>query len=107
LNATERTAFDALIGACDPKHFRKSDLPLLISLVQATLLAHELGRDSDKVVEWEKATRVQMALATRLRLTPQARSDPKTIARMQKHSHSPPPWIREPEREDDDEPDFQ
>jgi hypothetical protein len=63
----------------------QSDLPLLVSYVQATLLARRaataLAKDISMIAIWEKATRMQATLATRLRLAPQARSDPKTIAR--------------------------
>jgi hypothetical protein len=45
-----------------------------------------------KVRTWETATRMQATLATRLRPAPQARTDPKTIARMPPAYHSPKPW---------------
>jgi hypothetical protein len=92
LNAKERAQFEALIDASDPKHFRKSDIPLLVSLAQAALLSHKLGRDPDRIGEWEKVTRVQAMLATKLRLTPQSRTDPKTVARMQQNGTAP--WHR-------------
>jgi hypothetical protein len=41
---------------------------------------------------WEKATRMQATLATRLRLSPQARTDPKTIGRQMPQRIDPPPW---------------
>jgi len=41
---------------------------------------------------WEKATRMQATLATRLRLSPQARTDPKTIGRQMPQRIGPPPW---------------
>jgi hypothetical protein len=61
-----------------------SDLPLLVSYVQATLLSRQAvagaSTDAAALALWEKATRMQATLATRLRLSPQARLDPKTLA---------------------------
>ena len=47
--------------------------------------------DPDQITTFEKAVKLQAVLATRLRLAPQARTDPKTIAR---HAPSlePKPW---------------
>lgn len=87
LRTDEQTLFNELVGACDPRHFVKSDVPLLISYVQSTLLsrrtAADLEADPRVITIWEKATRMQATLATRLRLAPQARTDPKTLARQQ------------------------
>jgi hypothetical protein len=91
LNAKERALFEDLINACDPKHFRASDTPLLVSMVQATLMVQKLARTPSKIQEWERAARVQMALATKLRLSPHSRTDPKTITRQQ-HYVGPAPW---------------
>ena len=92
LSADERTMLNELIAVCDPRHFVKSDLPLLVSFVQSTLLsrraAAQMKRDPDMVTVWEKSTRMQATLATRLRLAPQARTDPLTIARQQASYHS-------------------
>ena len=44
-----------------------------------------------KIMLWEKAVRMQATLATRLRLSPQSRVDPKTVGRLQV-SHGPRPW---------------
>ena len=77
--------FRHIVGVCAPDHFVESDVPLLISFVQATLLrrraATKLQGDAGWVGVWEKATRMQATLCTRLRLAPQARTDPKTITR--------------------------
>src|SRR3974390_832058 len=83
----ERSLFLELVGACSPRHFVPSDLPLLISFVQATLLARQAvvkaATDATALATWEKAARMQATLATRLRLAPQSRSDPKNVARQQ------------------------
>jgi hypothetical protein len=101
LTVKERVEFERLVNAADPNHFRKGDIPLLVSLAQATLLARKLGRDPNKVAEWEKATRVQMSLATKLRMTPQARFDRKTVGSMQPGGIAP--WHRTPNDPNSDE----
>ncbi len=62
-------------------------MPLLIAFVQAVLLSRgavkKAGKDPRQLQVWERSTRVAAALATRLRLSPQARVDPKVIARHQ------------------------
>jgi hypothetical protein len=83
LRDDERALFIELIDATDTRHFRPTDLPLLTSFIQATLLARSTAYNPNKVATWEKAVRVQAALATRLRLSPQSRTDPKTIGRQQ------------------------
>ena len=82
LRKDERAILMQVIDACDPRHFSEADLPLLVSLAQATALAHRAARSPDKAAVWEKAVRLQMALATKLRLTPQTRMDRK-LARLQ------------------------
>jgi hypothetical protein len=100
LSIEERNLFNELVGACDPRHFVKSDRPLLVSYVQSTLLsrtaAAKMTKNVDWVKTWETATRMQATLATRLRLAPQARTDPLTIARQQAAYHSGPSESEEP-----------
>ena len=87
LSDVERTLFNEIVGACDAEHFRESDLPLLTAISRAT--AHDLG----KIALWEKATRMQATLATRLRLSPQSRTDPKTTGRRAAaQCTGPAPW---------------
>jgi hypothetical protein len=87
LTESERVLFRQVVSACAPRHFVETDGPLLVSYVQATLMAHATARDPGAVEAWAKAVRMQMALATKLRLSPQARTDPKTTGRQ------PPPRI--------------
>ena len=56
-------------------------MPLLTSFVQATVLAQMTANDPTKIETWALTVRLQAMFATRLRLAPQARTDPKTIAR--------------------------
>jgi hypothetical protein len=75
------------VGSCAPEHFVASDRPLLVSYVQATLLSRSaaaaVAEGATGMQVWERATRMQATLATRLRLAPQSRADPKTVARQQ------------------------
>ena len=91
LNAAERKFFCELIAAVDTRHFVESDLPLIVSYTQATLMARSAARDPEQIAIWEKSARMQAMLATRLRLAPQARADAKTIARRQQEYHGPRP----------------
>ena len=92
LRADEKTLFLQLINAATPHHFVETDKPLLISFCQATLLARGTANKPTKIATWEKAVRAQMALARSLRLTPQSRTDPKTLARKQQQYTGPTPW---------------
>jgi hypothetical protein len=98
LNPKERAAFVELVNAADPRHFRRSDAPMIVALVQATIKARELGRDPAKTQDWERASRVMMALATKLRLTPQCRTRPESIARQHEVApcHEDESWDDEP-----------
>jgi hypothetical protein len=101
LNAAERALFEELIAAIDTRHFAQSDLPLLTSFVQSSLLSRRTARDPKQVVVWEKATRLQAMLATRLRISPQSRYDARAAARQLEYQ-GPKPWEIRPGKEDDD-----
>jgi hypothetical protein len=92
LSDEEKALFLELVNACSPRHFVESDKPLLVSFVQSTLLARSSAGKAMLIGTWEKAVRVQATLATRLRLAPQARMDPKTVGRFQQKSGGPRPW---------------
>ncbi len=91
----ERRIFETVVNACDSRHFRASDLPLLVRYVEACALGDEAaqhlriegavvnGKASPWIIVQEKAVRAMVALALRLRLAPQSRVDPKTLARNQ------------------------
>lgn len=103
LTTKERALFLQLVNACSPNHLRAADTPLLVTYVQAALLARELGRDPKKTREWERAARTMAALAVRLRLTPQSRTRPETIARQRSPDIGVAPWHRKPNDSEDDE----
>jgi hypothetical protein len=94
LTESERVLFQQVVNACAAKHFVETDGPLLVSYVQATLMAHAMARDPDAVAAWVQAVRTQMALATKLRLSPQARTDPKTTGRQPPPRIGLAPWER-------------
>jgi len=98
LDHSERRLFVELTEACSPRHFVPSDAPLLANYVSATLLSRfavkKAAKDPAMLALWEKATRIQASLATRLRLSPQARLDPKTVGRQ------PPTVLRKPWQDD-------
>jgi hypothetical protein len=92
LNAKEAVLFSEIVTSCAADHFRKSDLPMLCAYVQASLLSRKLIR-TNAINDWEKASRIAMALATKLRLTVQSRIEPRGVGRQQIPS-GPAPWDR-------------
>ena len=96
LEAEAAQIFREVVSSCEPRHFRKSDIPLLANFARATYLA---GHYSRKVGEldgafksWCEATKIQMQLATKLRLTPQTRTDSRAADRSTDTSDIPAPW---------------
>ena len=69
LSTEEQALFKQLRGA-NP-HITESDVPMLITYCQAISMTHRLGRGKD-LLNWERAVRATMAIATKLKLTPQA-----------------------------------
>jgi len=51
-----------------------------------------IGENDAAFRNWESATKLQISLSTKLRLTPQSRSDAKTIARQPEPPSGAPPW---------------
>ena len=105
LSEPEREMFASIVAGCDPDHFRQTDLPLLSRYCEAAILAEQAalelrggavvdGKPSPWIVVQEKCVRAMVSLSMRLRLSPQSRLDPKTLARQQPPS-GPQPWDRE------------
>ncbi|MBW5440893.1 hypothetical protein FXB41_41030 [Bradyrhizobium canariense] len=68
-------------------------MPLLNSFIQATLVAR--SGPGKNIEGWQMAVKIQAMLATRLRLAPQARTDPQKVARQaarQADQGRKPPW---------------
>jgi hypothetical protein len=97
----ERSLFDFIVDASPPHHFTGSDQPLLVSYVQACLMARSAAKTPAKIAIFERVVRLQAMLATKLRLSPQTRLDPKTLARHYANfdPNAPTPWAWE-ERDD-------
>jgi hypothetical protein len=84
LSRDEKKLFSEIVGSTRARHFTPSDEPLLCSYVQATMLVRraikKAGRDRAALVTWERATKIQGTLATKLRLAPQSRLDRKSVS---------------------------
>jgi hypothetical protein len=89
LNAKENALFSRIVNASEARHFRSNEVELLVSYVQTVLWVRDAVRRKE-IVEWEKAVRVQLSLAMRLRLAPSTRLDPKTVNRFQVNDQRPP-----------------
>ena len=79
LTKREREVFVKL--AAQAGHLKPCDAPLLASLAQSIILSRRLARDPARISEWEKTIRAQAMLATKLRLTPQSRTDSRAAGR--------------------------
>jgi phage terminase small subunit len=111
LSQPERDLFQSIVGANDARHFNLSDMALLRAYVQASVLSEKAAAElrkapllDNKPSPWlvvsEKAVRAMVALSARLRLSPQSRLDPKTVAR--RHPHvGPAPWWNNDDEIDD------
>src|SRR5512132_1046298 len=94
LTKPERRLFDFIVDTSPPQHFRDGDQPLLLSYVQACLMARDAAKTPAKIAIFERVVRLQATLATKLRLSPQTRLDPKTLARHYANfdPNGPTPW---------------
>jgi hypothetical protein len=106
--AEVRALFAEIVASCPPTHWRPSDTYLVESLAQAILteraayqnIALESAVVGARVSQWISVAATsckQIALlSTKLRLTPQSRSDPKTVGRRSRNAGMPKPWEPEP-----------
>jgi hypothetical protein len=97
LSAAERNVFNDLVAACDKKHLRGSDAPLLSSYCRAIVFEQQAAKrleqnplDTKALALWEKATRAIVSLSMRLRLSPQSRQTARATGRQQ--PRGPRPW---------------
>lgn len=87
LTTDEQTLFTEVVNSVEPRHFTRSDLPLIVSFCQVTAAcrAHAAKAvtdpSKDTITAWDKLLRTQLALARGLRLTVQSRIDPLTVGR--------------------------
>jgi hypothetical protein len=96
LNAAERALFKELIANTHPRAFVASDMWLIVSYVQATLMARQTARDPEQNAVWERSVKLQAILATKLRLAPQSRLDRKTVGRHASYRATVDPWDLKP-----------
>jgi hypothetical protein len=88
LKSDERRIFDLV--ARENVHLTPLDTPMLTGFVRAS--AGMLKADS--VEDFEKLSRVALSFATRLRLTPQSRMHPRSLAR--RHAAQQPSYFGGP-----------
>jgi hypothetical protein len=108
LTKPEQAIFDAI--AADNAHLTATDTALLASYAQAVVKTMKLAKEKGAVADWERAARVAAMLATKLRITPQATTDPQSIGRRRKddcggfgvHWSQDGPWIGKSEDDDGD-----
>ena len=98
LSADHRRLFGEIVRSMPPEHFRQGDVPLLVRYVEAITMTERAGREMeasggpviagvDALVTnpWfgvqQRSARMVAVLATRLRMSPQSRRDPKTVHR--------------------------
>jgi phage terminase small subunit len=79
--------WQAIVGTTDPDHFQASDAPLIAEYCRAVAMAEQAGNELARhgavingkvscfITVQEKAHRSMVALAHRLRLSPQSRQD--------------------------------
>jgi phage terminase small subunit len=88
LTAAEDALFRQVIAQCAADHFTPSDAPLLVAYCQAVILGRsaftQLSEGGGGFQVWQQAARTLAMLATKLRLCPHSRSDPKTVGRHQR-----------------------
>jgi hypothetical protein len=89
LRDDERSLFLDIVNNCPAEHFVQTDLPLLTSYAQACAMSHRTAGNADMIAIWSAATRVQAALASKLRLAPSARDDRRKVRQM---PFANPPW---------------
>jgi phage terminase small subunit len=85
LSGAEKALFHSIVQQSAAQNFTRNDAELLAAYVQAChLVAQSYASAMEKpdyVRDWERACRVMVTLATKLRLTPSARVDPRSLTR--------------------------
>lgn len=98
LNDKEAAIFQEIVNSCDPRHFRKSELPLLCLYCTSVGLARyysaHIGQEKQFFRQWESAAKLCAQLATKLRLAPQSRLKAEAVERHAVPDHAEP-WEEE------------
>jgi phage terminase small subunit len=95
LEAKAAAIFKDVVDSVEPRHFRRADIPLLASFARAThLAAHYSSRIGGAEIfrQWVECTKLQMQLATKLRLTPSSRTDSRAANRTTDTPDEGKPW---------------
>jgi hypothetical protein len=84
LTKKEREIFSEIVDSSDPRGFRRAELPVLVAYVQAISFSQwytlKLSEgDSSYHRLWLDATKLVALLASRLRLAPSTRLQPKSV----------------------------
>jgi len=101
LSPPEQKIF-SMVAAENP-HLRQSDSVLLTAFAKAGIGSF----NTDNAQDFERLSRTLMSLATKLRISPQSRVDPKSLGRRIADQpvgpRCPKPWDRDRDRDDDDD----
>src|SRR5262245_40389787 len=85
LGKAEDALFRQVVAQCSADHFTASDSPLIVAYCQAVLISRSAFTMIDEsgvgFQTWQQAARTLATLATKLRLCPHSRTDPRTITR--------------------------
>jgi hypothetical protein len=90
LKANEQRLFREVVASVPSNHFSASDIYLLVNFVRVTLIVDRAMKDLEeskpkdrpmRMKSLDQAIKMQSLLATKLRLTTQARADVKKLAR--------------------------
>jgi hypothetical protein len=85
LSEGEASLFRTIVAQAGADHFVDTDVPLIVAYVQAILLTRwafkAMGEEAVAFQTWQQAARTMATLATKLRLCPHSRTDPKTVTR--------------------------
>jgi hypothetical protein len=97
LTSRKAKIFRDIVESTNPRHFRKSELPLLCSYVTAVNLSQWHAKkinegDPAHHRPWLDTTKLVALLASRLRLAPSTRLEKKTVEREKQYGDFPEPW---------------
>src|SRR5262245_36753226 len=89
LKGDEKAVFDLVVR--EHVHLQPIDVPLLMGFARASAGLFKV----DSAGDFERLARVAMSFATKLRISPQSRVHPLTLARRYADQHTgPKPWDR-------------
>jgi hypothetical protein len=81
LTKSQQLVFDLVVAK--NRHLLPTDAPMVARFAIATDMVFRLAKTKD-IAGWERACRVQAMYSTKLRISPQATTDPQSIGRRRK-----------------------